>query len=134
MAKPKSHSADCLFHLDNRLRANGIFGASYQLFIITRTGIACRYKKKPKENPQTLFLMLVSPSPSQPQPGPPSHSPGDVACMQNRTGSGTGTVLKVKGSKATHWIPTTVPESLNLSVLICKMGVIILARQGYCKD
>lgn len=46
----------------------------------------------------------------------------------------TGTGLKVKGSEATRWIPTTLPESLNLSVLIGKMGVIILARQGYCKD
>lgn len=77
---------------------------------------------------------VISPSPSQPQPGPSSHSPGDVARMQNRTGSGTGTGLKVKGSEATRWIPTTLPESLNLSVLIGKMGVIILARQGYCKD
>lgn len=76
---------------------------------------------------------VISPTPSQPQPGPP-HSPGDMACRQNRTGSGTGTGLKVKVSKTTHWIPTTVPESLNLSVLICKMGVIILAMQGCCKD
>ena len=69
----------------------------------------------------------------------PSPSQGVLLTALGRchAGQGLGQALRglrVRGSETTHWIPATVPGSLNLSVLICKMGVTLFAKQRCYKD